>query len=74
MDAARALRLALDAQVPRITRLDALGDFLDGLPAVIAEPQAVDNLAREVLAAAAWNKPAAHATHPADVWRPAVAE
>jgi len=52
LDAARALRLALDAQVPRITRLDALGDFLDGLPAVIAEPQAVDNLAREVLAAA----------------------
>ena len=52
-EAARALRWALDEQVPRIACLDALGDFLDRLPAVIAEPQAVGNLSREVLTAVA---------------------
>jgi hypothetical protein len=52
-DAARALRRALDEHIPRIACLDALGDFLDRLPAVIVEPQAMGNLAREVLTAVA---------------------
>jgi len=33
-DAGQSLRLALDEQVPRIDRLDALGQFTDQLPVV----------------------------------------
>jgi hypothetical protein len=47
-DAGQSLRMALDEQVPRIDRLDALGQFTDRLHVVTPEFQTLDRLTQEV--------------------------